>query len=218
MPPKHSDLTAPTSLSVLLAVFLVFSICGCVAKPVITPQTTTTISEPPTTVVVTDYDTSTTQEITLTTQKIQTTTSQKTPEVPTTTLLQPSFKTFEDLGGSICALDGKPIIRMYSKDTCDHCKWSKPLFKEVMAEYGGAVVAHIWEFGSEDDMMTADVEGLIPSGEQDVFFSSKASGTVPYFVFGCRFVRVGNGYYIQGRADLEKEEMRQIVNYLLSQD
>ncbi|MEM2974672.1 MAG: thioredoxin family protein, partial [Candidatus Micrarchaeia archaeon] len=57
---------------------------------------------------------------------------------------------FTDKGGKTCAVDGKPIIRMYSTTWCPHCRWIKNTFDRVMKEYMDAnkIIAHHWEIES----------------------------------------------------------------------
>lgn len=105
---------------------------------------------------------------------------------------------------------------MYSKSTCHNCEWSGPLFDEVAAEYGERVIAYHWEFDSRDDKLTPEVEGTIPSSEYDLFYDGNEYGTLPYFSFGCRFTRVGNGYQVRNLPEKEKEEFRAVIERLIN--
>lgn len=127
--------------------------------------------------------------------------------------------TFRDLGGMICKIDGKPVIRMFSKTGCDHCDWGKPLFMEAVSEYvkDGKVVAHLWDFKTGDDFMTNESEDAIPSSEQDIFFNISNRG-LPLYVFGCRFARLGNAYFIRGSKESEVEEFRNVIDHVLSSE
>lgn len=115
-------------------------------------------------------------------------------------------------------MDGKPVVRMYSRSDCDHCRWSDPIFDRVVEEYADSdlIVALHWVFDLEDDKLTDGVEGGIPDSEYDIFFDDRnPTRTVPYFSFGCRFTRVGNGYQLRKRPDLEEREYRAVIEHLL---
>jgi hypothetical protein len=134
--------------------------------------------------------------------------------------LNPLIQTFEDNRGEVCRADGKPVIRMYSKAVCHNCKWSEPIFDKVAGEYAekGLIVAHHWIFDRNDDMLTEADEISIPDGEQNVFFDDETnpSRTVPYFNFGCRFTRVGNGYQLRNMPEREEAEYRALIEQLLA--
>jgi thiol-disulfide isomerase/thioredoxin len=190
-------------------------ICGCIAQQ---EQTATSATEHSGYVVVMPAETTTSTLETQTTVVYPNSVSETTSSLaPATTTLPPPKTTFMDTGGAICAIDGKPIVRMYSKNDCEHCKWSGPTFREVSGEYEGKglIVAHQWEFGTEDDMLHPGAAS-IPQQEERYFFSENPSKSVPFFSFGCRFQRVGNGYYIRDRKDLEGEEFRALLGYLVS--
>ena len=63
--------------------------------------------------------------------------------------------------------------------------------------------------------MTDDNEKSLPRAEFDVYKKYNSQGTVPTFVFGCKYVRIGNGY--EGQNDLEKEakEFRKVIDKLI---
>ncbi|MBD3388711.1 MAG: hypothetical protein GF416_06555 [Candidatus Altiarchaeales archaeon] len=137
---------------------------------------------------------------------------------PTSTTLDSRIKTFEDRGGSVCRVDGKPIIRMYSKNSCHNCEWSAPIFDRVASEYmeKGLIKAHHWVFDVEDDTLTERMERSMPDGEYEVFYEGNEIRTVPYFSFGCRFTRVGNGYQVRDDKEKEEEEYRALIEQMIS--
>lgn len=106
---------------------------------------------------------------------------------------------------------------MFGKRECEHCEWVGPAYDKVVAEYAaeGRIVAYHWLFDRKDDALTAEVEGAVPDGEWAVFLGANQT-TVPYFSFGCRFTRTGNGYFVQNRLDKEEAEFRAVIEQLLS--
>lgn len=123
--------------------------------------------------------------------------------------------TFTETQDPVCMQDGKPIIRLFSTTTCPHCQWIKNTFDTVAKEYVGAgkIVAHHWELDSGDDTLTTQVEAKIPQ-EEFAIFQKYSNGGVPTFVFGCKYVRIGNGYESTQDLQSEEAEFRQIFNTL----
>ena len=115
----------------------------------------------------------------------------------------------------ICMEDGKPIIRLFSTTTCPHCNWIKEEFDSVVEEYvdKGLMKGYHWQLDSGDNTLTAEVEAKIPKNELEVFKKYNPGSTVPTFVFGCKYYRIGNAY---DDLELEKEEFKKIINELVS--
>jgi hypothetical protein len=107
---------------------------------------------------------------------------------------------------------------MYSKTTCHNCEWSEHIFDSVAKEYAekGLIKAHRWIFDLTDDALTETLEGDIPDLEYDVFYAEEGNPTwnVPYFNFGCRFTRVGNGYQLRNNPEKEEAEYRAVIQQL----
>jgi len=135
----------------------------------------------------------------------------------TTTSTIPSFKSFQYTGLPLCTEDGVPVIRMYGKRVCEHCDWGGPLYDEVVGSYGGRIRAYHWEFDTGDDKLTPVPEDGIPEGEADIFYETNEIRSLPYYLFGCSFARVGNGYYIRDDPDMERKEFRQVIDALIAQ-
>lgn len=129
--------------------------------------------------------------------------------------------TFTYTDNEICNEDGKPIIRLFSTTWCPHCKWVGETYERVVNEYvsNGEIVAYHWEIDIKDDTLTSENEGSIPSSELDVYKEFNPRGSIPTFVFGCKYSRVGNGYEREGEAGLLKEEkeFRQIIESLIEE-
>jgi len=130
-------------------------------------------------------------------------------------------------GNSVCKLEGKPIIRMYSTSICPHCIWVKPAFDEVVKKYvdENKIVAYHWEWiiDSEgsltgvDDKLTSQLEGTLPPIEDAVFKEFSPNTSVPAFIFGCKYYRLGNQFEIQKDLTAEKAEFTRIIEELLKE-
>jgi len=132
------------------------------------------------------------------------------------TRLVASKETFIDTGQQACLQDGKPVIRMFSAADCAQCQWVAAAFDSAMQKYADAVVAHRWELDTGDDQLTGQRETEIPAGELTIFEQVNPDRSVPTFVFGCRYVRIGNGYGEEQDLGKEGEEFREIVRRLAS--
>jgi len=123
-----------------------------------------------------------------------------------------TFKTTTD---EICKKDGKPVIRMFSASIDYHSKWVTDSFNEIVNEYEGRIMAHNWEIDSGDDLLTEKIEEKIPKAEFDIYRKYNNAGTVPTFVFGCKYTRIGNGYEAEDDLLKEKAEFREIIESLI---
>jgi len=136
-----------------------------------------------------------------------------------TGIIKPARMTFIETNNSVCTQNGKPIIRMYSTTTCPHCRWIKDTFDKVAREYvnESKIVAHHYEFDSYDDTLTPAYEGTIPQGDVQLFSEFNPKNSVPTFIFGCKYYRVGNGYEAEGDLSAEEAEFRYVIEELLKQ-
>ncbi len=137
---------------------------------------------------------------------------EETPEIEVS--IEEEKETFTLTEDEVCTEDGKPVIRLYSTTTCPHCNWIKDAYDEVVKEYieKNLIKAYHWQLDTGDNTLTAEVENTIPKGELEIFKKYNPNYTVPTFVFGCKYYRIGNAY-----KDLEKEkkEFKKIINKLL---
>lgn len=130
---------------------------------------------------------------------------------------------FIDTHKPICKKDGKPIIRLFTTSWCPHCNWIKETFDKVVKEYINKkkIVAYHWvlDQGNEDDTLTPKKEGSVPSSEMEIFQEFNPYGSIPTFVFGCRYYRIGNAYEREGESGLLKEEkeFKEIIEKLLKE-
>lgn len=125
---------------------------------------------------------------------------------------------FAKVEGPACEVNGKPVIRMFSTTWCPHCKWIKSTFDSVVKEYEDRIVAHHWEVDINDDTLTQMHEGYIPRQELDVFRRFNPRGSVPTFVFGCKYYRIGNAYETENDLSAEAAEFRAVIEELLKSE
>ena len=154
-----------------------------------------------------------------------------------------TLETFKDSGYEAELQDGKPVIRLFSTTWCPHCIWIKPTFDRVVKEYvaAGKIVAYHWEIdkgsagnwdvanGGGNNTLTEAVETAVPQTEMDVYAKFNPSGSIPSFILGGRYYRVGNGFEgpgdtatpasAQSLANLAKEEaaLRAVIDKLIEE-
>ena len=133
----------------------------------------------------------------------------------------PGLGTFSSLllKTGICTENGKPVIELYSTTWCPHCKWIKDTFDSVAKEYvaAGKIVAHHWEIDTGDDTLTAANETKVPDSELAAYKQFNPDGSIPTFVFGCKYYRIGNGYESQNNLTAETNEFRRVIDTLISE-
>lgn len=132
--------------------------------------------------------------------------------VPTTTFL-------EKQGTTICTENGKPIVRMFGTTWCPHCKWIKSTYESVVLDYvsQGKIISYNWEMDINDNSLTPDKETAVPPSELAVFEAFNPQGSVPTFVFGCKYYRIGNGYERQNDLKAEEKEFREVIEKVIEE-
>ena len=123
--------------------------------------------------------------------------------------------TFKTTGDEICRENGKPVIRLFSASIDPHSRWISNSFNEVTKEYKGRVIAHNWQIDTGDDLLTEEIEEKIPKSEFDIYRKYNNEGSVPTFIFGCKYVRIGNGYEAEDNLLKEEAEFREIIESLI---
>jgi len=109
---------------------------------------------------------------------------------------------FEDTGDEICMEDGKPIIRFYTSSQCDICNQINLAFQNALMNFD--VKVYSWNLDSDK----------LPKEEIAVLKKYNSDGAVPAYVFGCKYVRVGNAY--SGlNLNAEEVEFRNILSELV---
>jgi len=137
--------------------------------------------------------------------------------IPTTLAENEEIKTFEETGDEICEEDNKPVIRLFSTTWCPHCQWIKDAFDKVAKEYSdkGEIIAYHWELDIGDNILTAEQEKEVPETENAIYQKYNPSGSIPTFVFGCKYSRIGNGYERENDLSKEEAEFRAVIEELL---
>jgi len=119
----------------------------------------------------------------------------------------------------VCKQDGKPIVYLFSTNTCPHCQWIKDTFDGWAKKNADKIVAYHWEVDSGDNTLTSAVETTVPADQQALYdefsWDSGRNGYVPTFVFGCKYFRVGNGYESAKDLNAEVAEYDAALNDLL---
>lgn len=135
--------------------------------------------------------------------------------------IEPSeISTFDSVSGDICREDGKPVIRMFSTTWCRHCQWVADTFDDVMQMYvdEGLIVAHHWELDIGDDLLTSQFEEDVPDEEMAVFEEFNPQQSIPTFVFGCKYYRIGTAYEQADDLEAEAAEFMAVIEALLNEE
>ncbi len=127
--------------------------------------------------------------------------------------------TFLEKEGEICMQDGKPVIRMFSTSWCPHCAWIRKTFTTVVSDYvqQGKIVAYEWDVDTQDNLLTSNNERYLPKQEKDIFLQFNPDGSVPTFIFGCKYYRIGNSFEDANDLPAEEQEFRHYIDKTLEQ-
>lgn len=127
--------------------------------------------------------------------------------------------TFDSVNGDTCREDGKPVIRMFSTTWCPHCIWIADTFDDVVQMYvdDGLIVAHHWELDTGDDTLTIQVEQAVPDEEIAIFQEFNPQESIPTFVFGCKYYRIGTAYEQEDDLESEADEFIAVIDALLNE-
>lgn len=136
----------------------------------------------------------------------------------TPSLTDGSFKYYE--GTDILLEDGKPVIVLFSTETCPHCQWISETFDMIAKEYqdAGKIKAYHFNFTQSGvaDTISGETFDAIPSQFEELN-TKYGGGYVPTFVIGGKYFRVGNAF--EQEDDLEKEstELRRIIDQVIEE-
>ena len=110
---------------------------------------------------------------------------------PTPKALEPTIGGFSILKDEICYEEEKPLIYYFGYAGCPHCTWNHPILETVAKKFPTQIAFH-------DNMDK-------PDQDQDIQekYASISQGAVPFFVFGCKYARLGSGESY-GEANEEK--------------
>ncbi len=134
--------------------------------------------------------------------------------------LKSEILTFNELNLDVCTnSEGKPIVRLFATTWCPHCEWVKDTYANTVMEYvnAGFIEAYHWEVDIRDNYLTAQKETVIPSNEVSIFRTYNDAGSVPTFIFGCKYYRIGNGFESQNNLAAEEAEFRNVIEVLIKE-
>lgn len=127
--------------------------------------------------------------------------------------------TFKITDEEVCKEDGKPLIRSFTTSKCEQCGWIEETFISTIEPYvsDGDIIAYNWELDTGDNKVTAQKESSIPKSEVAIFKKLSPSLEVPAFIFGCKYVRMGAGYFDENDLAKERSEFDLIINRLIAE-
>jgi thiol-disulfide isomerase/thioredoxin len=126
-----------------------------------------------------------------------------------------TFETFTEYDNEVCKEDGKPVVYLFSTTWCPHCQWIGATFDKWAKDNSDKVVAYHWEVDTNDNTLTSEVETSVPEDALAVYTKFNPNQSIPTFVFGCRYSRVGNGYESENNLDKERESFDKVVNEIV---
>jgi thiol-disulfide isomerase/thioredoxin len=100
---------------------------------------------------------------------------------PTQAALESAIGGFVLTGDEVCQEDGKPVIYYFGYAGCPHCTWNHPIMEAVAKKFPTQIAFH-------DNMDKLDQDQDIQEK-----YASISQGAVPFFVFGCKYARLGSG-------------------------
>ncbi len=125
------------------------------------------------------------------------------------------FETFTEYDEDICKEDGKPVVYLFSTTWCPHCEWIKDTFDSWAKDNSDKISAYHWELDTMDNSLTDAVESEVPEDANAVYEAFNPEGSIPTFVFGCKYGRVGNGYEAEDDLDKEAETFDNVLEQIL---
>lgn len=109
---------------------------------------------------------------------------------------------FTELSEKVCSTDGKPNIYFFGVSWCPHCNWAKPAVKSIESKFKGYISPHFW-YEMDKDTPTQE--------DQLVYQKYNPRGSIPTFVFGCKYVRIGTKNEPEDDIQKEEDELTAIV-------
>lgn len=126
-----------------------------------------------------------------------------------------NYETFTEYDLDICKEDGKPVAYLFSTTWCPHCTWIADTFDKWAKDNSDKVIAYHWEVDTNDNTLTDKAETKMPEEHMEVYNKFNPRGSIPTFVFGCRYSRIGNGHESDQDLNKEKDTFDKILKELL---
>ncbi len=125
--------------------------------------------------------------------------------------------TFLATGDGVCTdSDGKPYVILFSTTWCPHCKWIKDTFDSLANEdFADEINLQHWDIDTGDNTLTPEIETEVPADMLALYKRYNPKGSIPTFVFGCEYFRIGNGYERQNDLDAEVDDFTLVIEKLL---
>ncbi len=124
---------------------------------------------------------------------------------------------FKATNNTICMQEGKPIVREFATSWCPHCAWVKPVYQQVVKEYAGKISAYQWEVDTGNNLLTEELEFEVPANEMNIFEKFNPNKSIPTFIIGCKYVRIGNAFEEQNDKKAEATELRAVIDKILKE-
>lgn len=124
---------------------------------------------------------------------------------------------FTETGDSICTdSDGKPYVILFSTTWCPHCTWIKDTFDSLAnQDFADQVNIQHWELDTGDNTITPEIETEVPAEIAVLYQTYNPRGSIPTFVFGCSYYRIGNAHEQTQDFDAELDDFITIINELI---
>jgi len=125
--------------------------------------------------------------------------------------------TFFNTGDNIVTdSEGKPYVILFSTTWCPHCQWIADTFDSLAEEpFSSQINLQHWELDTGDNTLTPEIETQVPQEMLDIYEKYNSRGSIPTFVFGGKYMRIGTGYEGQNDLQAELEDFRLIIGKLL---
>ncbi len=126
--------------------------------------------------------------------------------------------TFLSSGDEACVDDsGKPYVILFSTTWCPHCEWIGSTFEGLATEsFGDQINLQHWEIDIGDNTLTPGLETEVPEDMLALYQKYNPQGSIPTFVIGCEYFRIGNGYESQDDLAAELEDFKNTINLVLA--
>lgn len=118
-------------------------------------------------------------------------------------------------GSVVCKEGGKPVVYMFSTTGCPHCQWAGPIFDAVVKKYADKIVAYHWHVDTGDNTLTSAVETQVPANFLAIYNQFNPDGSIPTFVFGCKYYRIGTANEAANNTVAEGAEFEALIKDLI---